>query len=128
MSENIHHLSGNLLVGSSHLFVDTTNNRVGITTVDPDAGLHVNSNAYVHTDFRVGTGIEMNVTSGRITATGGFSGDGSGLSGVNYDSGSWVNGANSNVHLATSTDNVGIGIDNPGHKLDVNGDINISSG
>jgi hypothetical protein len=30
--------------------------------------------------------------------------------------------------LATSTDNVGIGIDNPGHKLDVNGDINISSG
>ena len=127
MSENIHHLSGNLLVGSSHLFVDTTNNRVGITTADPDAGLHVNSNAYVHTDFRVGSGIAMNVTGGRITA-GSFEGDGSLLSGVNSDSGSWVNGTNSNVHLATSTDNVGIGIDNPGHKLDVNGDINISSG
>ena len=127
MSENIHHLSGNLLVGSSHFFVDTTNNRVGITTADPDAGLHVNSNAYVHTDFRVGSGIAMNVTGGRITA-GSFEGDGSLLSGVNSDSGSWVNGTNSNVHLATSTDNVGIGIDNPGHKLDVNGDINISSG
>ena len=86
MSENIHHLSGNLLVGSSHLFVDTTNNRVGITTADPDAGLHVNSNAYVNTDFRVGSGIAMNVTSGRITA-GSVDGDGELRIGVNSDSG-----------------------------------------
>ena len=116
MSENIHHLSGNLLVGSSHFFVDTTNNRVGITTADPDAGLHVNSNAYVHTDFRVGSGIAMNVTSGRITA-GSFDGDGSLLSGVNSDSGSWVNGTNSNVHLATSTNKVGIGTVSPATYL-----------
>ena len=116
MSENIHHLSGNLLVGSSHLFVDTTNNRVGITTADPDAGLHVNSNAYVNTDFRVGSGIAMNVTSGRITA-GSFDGDGSLLSGVNSDSGSWVNGTNSNVHLATSTNKVGIGTVSPATYL-----------
>lgn len=127
MSENIHHLSGNLLVGSSHLFVDTTNNRVGITTANPDAGLHVNSNAYVDTNFRVGSGIAMNVTGGRITA-GSFEGDGSLLSGVNSDSGSWVNGSSSNIHLAVSGDNVGIGKDNPSHKLDVDGDINISSG
>jgi len=129
MSENIniHHLSGNLLVGSSHFFVDTTNNRVGITTVDPDAGLHVNSNAYVHTDFRVGSGIVMNVTGGRITA-GSFEGDGSLLENVPGDSGSWVNGSSSNVHLATSTDKVGIGVLDPSHKLDVDGDINISSG
>ena len=127
MSENIHHLSGNLLVGSSHFFVDTTNNRVGITTADPDAGLHVNSNAYVHTDFRVGSDIAMNVTSGRITA-GSFEGDGSLLENVPGDSGSWVNGSSSNVHLAVSTDYVGIGTDSPAHKLDVDGDINISSG
>ena len=127
MSENIHHLSGNLLVGSSHFYVDTTNNRVGITTADPQAGLHVNSNAYVHTDFRVGSGIVMNVTGGRITA-GSFEGDGSLLENVPGDSGSWVKGSSSNVHLATSTDKVGIGKDNPSHKLDVDGDINISSG
>jgi hypothetical protein len=126
MSENIHHLSGNLLVGSSHLFVDTTNNRVGITTADPDAGLHVNSNAYVHTDFRVGSGIVMNVTGGRITA-GSFEGDGSLLSGVNSDSGSWVNGSSSNVHLATSTDKVGIGTDDPGCTLDVEGEMRVPS-
>ena len=43
----------------------------------------------------------------------GFSGNGSGLTGVNSDSGSWVNGTNSNVHLATSTDKVGIGTTEP---------------
>ena len=120
-------ITSNLLVGSSHLFVDTTNNRVGITTADPDAGLHVNSNAYVDTNFRVGSDIEMNVTSGRITA-GSFEGNGSLLNGVNSDSGSWVNGSSSNIHLAVSGDKVGIGVLDPSYKLDVNGDINISSG
>ena len=113
MSENIHHLSGNLLVGSSHFFVDTTNNRVGITTADPDAGLHVNSNAYVHTDFRVGSGIAMNVTGGRITA-GSFDGDGSLLSGVNSDSWSWVkDDTNGLIYVANSAHKVGIGTTDP---------------
>ena len=120
-------ITSNLLVGSSHLFVDTTNNRVGITMADPDAGLHVNSNAYVNTDFRVGSDIVMNEVAGRITADS-FVGNGSGLTSISSDSGSWVNGTNSNVHLAVSTNNVGIGIDNPSHKLDVDGDINIASG
>ena len=91
MSLNVHHLNGNLLVGSSHFYVDTLTNKVGITTTNPDAGLHVNSNAYVNTDFRVGADIAMNVTSGKITA-GSFEGDGSLLQGINSDSGSWVNG------------------------------------
>ena len=111
-------ITSNLLVGSSHLFVDTTNNRVGLITTTPDAGLHVNSNAYVHTDFRVGSEIVMNDTTGRITA-GSFVGDGSAMTGINSDSGSWVNGTNSNVHLATSTDKVGIGTTDPGRPLDV---------
>jgi hypothetical protein len=71
-------ITSNLLVGDSHLFVDTINNRVGLVTNTPAAGLHVNSNAYVHTNFRVGSGIVMNETSGLITA-GSFVGDGSGL-------------------------------------------------
>ena len=69
-------VTSNLLVGSSHLFVDTTNNRVGLVTADPDAGLHVNSNAYVNTDLRVGSQIEINTTPGRVKATS-FEGDGS---------------------------------------------------
>jgi hypothetical protein len=69
----------------------------------------------------------MNVTSGRITA-GSFEGDGSLLENVPGDSGSWVKGSSSNVHLAVSTDNVGIGVLDSIHKLDVDGDINISTG
>ena len=69
-------VTSNLLVGSSHLFVDTTNNRVGLVTTDPHAGLHVNSNAYVNTDLRVGSQIEINETVGRIKAAS-FEGDGS---------------------------------------------------
>ena len=67
MSDTSHHvltgkvdITSNLLVGSSHLFVDTNNNRVGLVTTDPHAGLHVNSNAYVNTDLRVGNQIEIN--------------------------------------------------------------------
>ena len=113
-------VTNNLLVGSSHFFVDTVGNKVGITTASPDAGLHVNSNAYVNTDFRVGSNIIMNDTAGQITA-GSFVGDGSGLTNVNSDSGSWVNGT-SNVYLSTTTDNVGIGTSDP------QGQLHISSG
>ena len=119
---NVHRVVGNLLVGTSHFFVDTTTNQVGINTSSPSASLDVATG-----DVKVGSGITL-ANDGTITATGGFSGDGSGLSGVNSDSGSWVNGSSSNIHLAVSTDNVGIGVLDPSHKLDVHGDINISSG
>ena len=83
MTDTNHHvltgkvdITSNLLVGSSHLFVDTNNNRVGLITTNPDAGLHVNSNAYVNTDLRVGSQIEINATAGRVKAAS-FEGDGS---------------------------------------------------
>ena len=119
-------ITSNLLVGSSHLFVDTINNRVGLVTNTPDAGLHVNSNAYVHTNFRVGSGIVMNDTTGRITA-GSFVGDGSAMTGINSDSGSWVNGTDV-VHLATTGDKVGIGVVDPQYKLDINGTTQFRAG
>ena len=74
-------IESNLLVGSSHLFVDTLNNRVGITTTDPDASLHVNGNAYVESNVGVGSNIVLDGDTGIITATE-FRGDGSNLSGV----------------------------------------------
>jgi hypothetical protein len=120
---NVHRVVGNLLVGTSHFFVDTTTNQVGINTSSPSAALDVATG-----DVKVGSGITLASSTGTITATGGFSGNGSGLSGVNSDSGSWVNGSSSNIHLAVSTDNVGIGVLDPSHKLDVDGDINIATG
>lgn len=125
MSLNVHHLNGNLLVGSSHFYVDTLTNKVGITTTNPDAGLHVNSNAYVNTDFRVGADIAMNVTSGRITA-GSFDGDGSLLSGINSDSGSWVkDDANSKIYVSNTSHKVGIGTTTPRALLDVSGPVDV---
>jgi hypothetical protein len=117
-------VTNNLLVGSSHLFVDTVGNKVGITTASPDAGLHVNSNAYVNTDFRVGSSIVMNDTAGQITA-GSFVGDGSAMTGINSDSGSWVNGTG-NVYLSTTTDKVGIGTSDPESPFNVVGNNALS--
>ena len=122
MSENVQTFSGkvnvadNLLVGTSHFFVDRQNNRVGIGTSTPDASSMLD--------------VTGNIKSGgTITATGGFSGDGSGLSGVNSDSGSWVkDDTNGLIYVANLAHKVGIGKDNPGYTLDVNGDINIPTG
>ena len=118
-------VTNNLLVGSSHFFVDTVGNKVGITTASPDAGLHVNSNAYVNTDFRVGSSIIMNDTAGQITA-GSFVGDGSAMTGINSDSGSWVNGTG-NVYLSTTTDKVGIGTSDPPCLLTIDGGTGVNS-
>ena len=74
-------IESNLLVGSSHLFVDTINNRVGVTTANPDASLHVNGNAYVESNVGVGSDIFLDGDTGIITATE-FRGDGSNLVGV----------------------------------------------
>ena len=109
---NVHRVVGNLLVGTSHFFVDTTTNRVGVNTSSPSASLDIATG-----DLKVGSGITIG-NSGTITAAN-FSGNGSGLSGINSDSGSWVNGNNSNVHLALSTDNVGIATATPMTKLDI---------
>jgi hypothetical protein len=103
-------ITSNLLVGSSHLFVDTTNNRVGITTASPSASLDVNG------DVNVGT----NITFGGI-----LTGNGSGLTSVNSDSGLWAGAGTGSVYLSTSTDNVGIG-KTPSEKLDVEGIIRVN--
>ena len=120
---NVHRVVGNLLVGTSHFFVDTTTNQVGINTSSPSASLDVATG-----DVKVGSGITLASSTGTVTATGGFSGNGSGLTGVNSDSGSWVkDDTNGLIYVANSAHKVGIGIDNPSYKLDVDGDINISS-
>ena len=75
-------INNNLLVGSSHFFVDTVNNKVGITTSAPQAILDVN----------VGT---------KLTLGGILTGDDSGLTNVNSDSGLWAGAGTGSVYLST---------------------------
>ena len=97
-------IESNLLVGSSHLFVDTVNNRVGITTANPDASLHVNGNAYVESDVGVGSDIFLDGDTGIITATE-FRGDGSNLVGVLTSlQNATDQGAESNVTIELTND------------------------
>jgi hypothetical protein len=106
---NVHRVVGNLLVGTSHFFVDTTTNQVGINTSSPSAALDVATG-----DVKVGSGITLASSTGTITATGGFSGNGSGLTGVNSDSGSWVkDDTNGLIYVANSAHKVGIGTTDP---------------
>jgi hypothetical protein len=48
-------VTSNLEVGSSNLFVDTVNSRVGVGTTTPEATLHVSGNAYVSSNLEVGS-------------------------------------------------------------------------
>jgi len=109
-------IESNLLVGSSHLFVDTTNNRVGITTPDPHASLHVNGNAYVESNVGVGSNIKLDGDTGIITATG-FVGDASQLTGLASNLEQVVN--NGNVASAT------VEFSNPGTSLVASGNVDV---
>ena len=110
---NVHRVVGNLLVGTSHFFVDTTTNRVGVNTSSPSASLDIATG-----DLKVGSGITIG-NSGTITAAN-FSGNGSGLSGINSDSGSWVkDDANSKIYVSNTAHKVGVGTSSPGRLLEV---------
>jgi hypothetical protein len=112
---NVHRVVGNLLVGTGHLFVDTVSNQIGVNTSTPSAALDVASG-----DLKVGSDITIG-NSGTITAAN-FSGNGSGLSDINSDSGSWVkDDANGLVYVSNSAHKVGIGLTSPDEKLDIDG-------
>ena len=113
---NVHRVVGNLLVGTSHFFVDTTTNRVGVNTSSPSASLDVATG-----DLKVGSDITIG-NSGTITAAN-FSGNGSGLSDINSDSGSWVkDDANSKIYVANSAHKVAIGTTSASELLTVGND------
>jgi hypothetical protein len=118
MSENVHRIVGNLLVGTGQLFVDTTTNQVGINTSSPSAGASLD---IATGDLKVGSDITIG-NNGTITAAN-FSGNGSGLSDINSDSGSWVkDDANSKIYVANSAHKVAIGTTSASELLTVGND------
>ena len=141
-------VSGNVEVGTSNLFVDTVNSRVGIETDAPDATLHVVGNAYVSSDLIVSSdvrgGYDTNTTSYFGRAAVGYCGHGdamsishidsndtggyallqetNGATMLNSASGQSVHIRQGNVNKMTidSSGNVGIGESSPEAKLHIN--------
>ena len=104
---NVQLVSGNLTTGqaSPTFFIDRVNDTVGIGGV-PDITGDTSSNVLQ--------------VSGNMFATK-YHGDGSNITGL-YDS-KWLEYSGDASKIYYNGGNVGIGVDNPGSKLEVNGDI-----
>ena len=109
---NVQLVSGNLTTGGDDptFYVDRVNNKVGIGGV-PDTGGDDSSNV-----------LQVN---GSVLATK-YHGDGSSLTGI--ENSQWLHNISDSTKIYYNGGNVGIGDDNPGSKLVVNGDIDIIGG
>src|SRR5210317_905163 len=120
-------VSGDLTVDTDTLFVDSSENKVGIKTVTPSAELHVVGNAYVSSNLTVDTDtLHVDVVNDSI-----------GVGTVNPSANLHVVGnvyVSSNLTVDTDTlhvdaenDSVGVGTVNPTANLHVVGNVYVSS-
>src|SRR6056300_1184558 len=145
--------TSNLEVGTANLVVNTSTSRVGIGVTDPQHKLDVNGDINIATGSKlriggteavfsnwtvngdnisrsignVGIGGVSDATNklkvhGSILTTSNLEVTGNILATSNLEVGT------ANLVVNTSTSRVGIGVTDPQHKLDVNGDINIATG
>jgi hypothetical protein len=120
-------VSGDLTVDTDTLFVDSSENKVGIKTVTPSAELHVVGNAYVSSNLTVDTDtLHVDVENDSI-----------GVGTVNPSANLHVVGnvyVSSNLTVDTDTlhvdvvnDSIGVGTVNPSANLHVVGNVYVSS-
>src|SRR6056300_771140 len=120
-------VSGDLTVDTDTLFVDSSENKVGIKTVTPSAELHVVGNAYVSSNLTVDTDtLHVDVVNDSI-----------GVGTVNPSANLHVVGnvyVSSNLTVDTETlhvdvvnDSIGVGTVNPSANLHVVGNVYVSS-
>src|SRR6056300_962657 len=120
-------VSGDLTVDTDTLFVDTSENKVGIKTVTPSEELHVVGNAYVSSNLTVDTDtLHVDVVNDSI-----------GVGTVNPSANLHVVGnvyVSSNLTVDTETlhvdvvnDSIGVGTVNPSANLHVVGNVYVSS-
>ena len=106
---NVQLVSGNFTTGQATptFYIDRVNNKVGIGDVPDDTSSHV-----------------LQVTGSVFATT--YHGDGSSLTGI--ENSQWLHNISDSTKIYYNGGNVGIGEDNPGSKLVVNGDIDIKNG
>ena len=119
-ADGIYYTAGNVAVDTNTFFVDSVNNRVGVGTDSPDTILHVEaaSNPQILVED---TGSANQSTIRFKTATTDWTvGQHGGETGKFKIANHTVLGTNDHITIDTSG-NVGIGMIDPGAKLDVNG-------
>jgi len=116
---NVEVISGNFAVDTNTLFVDATNNEVGIGTITPASALHVAGGLLVNNNASVG-GIfsTASINIGGSGSTLYVAGNAFISNNLNVDSGAlYVDGSNGNV---------GIGLTNPNTKFTVLGAASVT--
>jgi hypothetical protein len=119
-------VTSNLEVGSSNLFVDTVNSRVGMGTTTPEATLHVSGNAYVSSNLEVGSSnlfvdtVNSRVGMGTTTPEATLHVSGNAYVSSNLEVGS------SNLFVDTVNSRVGVGTREPKESLDVVGNMHLT--
>jgi hypothetical protein len=110
-------VTGNLNVDDGTLWVDATNNRVGVNNTNPQKAFDVKGGANVSTNLYVGTSIVVNATNN--TAVFDVQGNAVVNGNLNVDNGTmWVDSTNSRVGILNT---------NPKFPLDIKGIANVSA-
>ena len=121
-------IAGSLTVDTNVLYVDSTNNLVGIGTTSPSAKLEI-------AGFSTGAGLKLNYgnSSGTIEAVNFIANGGAnGVIGMQMVSAGvgdlWLGGSGGRSLTLYRDGNVGIGTTSPSYKLDVSGQIRVNNG
>ena len=125
--------TGDLTVDTNTLYVDSTNNRVGIGTITPDSDFHLYKSGGSTSKFESSGDTELYIKSGlngvsRIrlastTSSGWTINNNSGLSDLLS-----IANATEDLLILTSTSNIGIKDSSPDATLEVNGTFMVSNG
>ena len=119
-------VTSNLEVGSSNLFVDTVNSRVGMGTTTPEATLHVSGNAYVSSNLEVGSSnlfvdtVNSRVGMGTTTPEATLHVSGNAYVSSNLEVGT------ANLFVDTLNTRVGVGTTEPKEALDIVGNMHLT--